>query len=105
MFLALRGGVNYCYNWLLDLLNNTSPLVVCATHVDIPVAQRFFTTPLVVSQKLCNKKIRHSEARRAEEALKHQSLSVGEGAVVLAKASYKCGEGAYPKKKGGLNNV
>ena len=82
---AASGGVNYCYNWLLDLLNNTSPLAV--------------------SQKLCNEKKRHSEARSAEESLKHHSLSLGEGAVVLAKASYKCGEGAYPMKKGGLNNA
>ena len=44
---------------------------------------------------------RHSE--RSEESLKNLLLTVGEGAVVLAKASYKCWEGVYPMKKGGLN--
>ena len=54
--LSLQGGVNYCYNWLLDLLNNASPLVV--------------------SQKLCNKKNRHSEAL-AEESLKNLLPQLG----------------------------
>ena len=46
MLLTLRGGVNYCYNWLLGLLNNASPLAGGATRVDNLVVQRFFTSPL-----------------------------------------------------------
>ena len=104
-FLTASGGGNPCYEQILDALSLRKVESVKTFRNSETLAEELLKLgnrdSSVVTLPLSDDRLRHSEL--SEESLKHHSLSVGEGAVVLAKASYKCEEGAYPMEKGGLN--